>query len=165
MADFIFLGYKMTEDGDCSREIKRCLLLGRKAMKNLDSILKSRGITYRQRSSQSYNFSSSHIWMWTIKQAECQRTDAFKLCVLEKTTDSLLDCKEIKPAHPKGNQSWIFIGRTGAESEAPFLRPPDAKNWLTGKDPDARKDWRQEEKRKTEDEIVGQTLIWANSRR
>ena len=79
MADFIFLGYKMTEDGDCSREIKRCLLLGRKAMKNLDSILKSRGITYRQRSSQSYNFSSSHIWMWTIKQAECQRTDAFKL--------------------------------------------------------------------------------------
>ena len=79
MADFIFLGYKMTEDGDCSHEIKRCLLLGRKAMKNLDSTLKSRDITYRQRSSQSYNFSSSHIRMWTIKKAECQRTDDFKL--------------------------------------------------------------------------------------
>ena len=90
---------------------------------------------------------------WTIKRAECQRTDAFKLWCLEKTLESLLDCKEIKSVHPKGNQPWVFIGRTDAE--APILWPPDAKSKLTGKDPDAAKDWRQEEKGATEDETVG----------
>ena len=74
---------------------------------------------------------------------------------LEKTLESPLDCKEIQPVHPKGNQSWIFIGRTDDEAETPILWPPDAKNWLTGKDPDAGKDWRQEEKGKIEDEMVG----------
>ena len=75
--------------------------------------------------------------------------------VLEKTVESPLDCKEIQPVHPKGNQSWIFVGRTDAEAETPILGPPDAKNWLIGKDPDARKDWRREENGMTEDEMVG----------
>ena len=91
---------------------------------------------------------------WTIKKAECQRIDAFKL-VLEKTLESPLDCKEIQPVHPKGNQSWVFIGRTDAEAENLILWPPDVKSWLTGKDPDAGRDWRQEEKGTTEEEMVG----------
>ena len=79
--------------------------------------------------------------------------------VLEKTLESPLDCKEIQPVHPKGNQSWIFIGRTDVEAETPILQPPDAKNWLTGEDPDAGKDWRQEEKGTTEDEMVGMASL------
>ena len=89
----------------------------------------------------------------TIKKSEHQRIDAFEL--LEKTFESPLNCKEIKPVNPKGNQSWLFTGRTDAEAETPILWPPDAKNWLIGKDPDAGKDWRQEEKGMTEDEMVG----------
>ena len=92
---------------------------------------------------------------WTIKKAERQRTDAFWTVVLEKTLESPLDCKEIKPVNPEGNQSWIFIGRTDAEAEAPILWPPDVKNWFIGKDPDAGQDWRQEEKGTKEDEMVG----------
>ena len=91
---------------------------------------------------------------WTVKKAECWRIEAFEL-VLEKILESPLDSKEIKLVHPKGNQSWIFIGRTDAEAEAPRLWPPDAKNWLLGKDPDAGNDWRQEEKEATEDEMIG----------
>ena len=91
---------------------------------------------------------------WTIKKAEHQRIDALVL-VLEKTLESPLDCKEIQPVNPKGNQSWIFIGRTDAEAETPILWPPDVKNWLIGKDTDAGQDWRQEEKRMPEDEMVG----------
>ena len=87
---------------------------------------------------------------WTIRKTEC-----FWNAVLEKTLESPLDCKEIKPVNPKGNQPWIFIGRTGAEAEAPILWPPDSKNWLTGKDPDAGKGWRQKEKGMIEDEMVG----------
>ena len=107
--------------------------------------------------SQSYGFSSSHVWMWELnqKKAERQRIDGFWTVVLEKTLESPLDCKEIKPVTPKGNQSWIFIGRTDAEVETPILWLSDAKNWLLGKDPDAGKDWRQEEKGMTEDEMVG----------
>ena len=93
---------------------------------------------------------------WTIKKAECQRIDASELWWWrEKTLVSPLDYKEIKQVNPKGNQSWVFIGRPDAEAEAPILCPPDAKNWLTGKDPDAGLDWKQEEKRITEDEMVG----------
>ena len=108
-------------------------------------------------SSQSYGFSSGHVWMWEL---DCEKSWApknwcFWTVVLEKTLESPLDCKEIKPVNPKGNQSWIFIGRTDAEAEAPVLWPPDAKNWLIGKDPGAGKDWRQEEKGTTEDEMVG----------
>ena len=107
--------------------------------------------------SQIYGFSSSHVQMWelTIKKAEWAPKDwCFRTVVLEKTLESPLDCKEIQPVNPKGNLSWIFIGRTDAEAEALILWPPDVKNWLTGKDPDARKDWGQEEKGVKEDEMV-----------
>ena len=99
-------------------------------------------------SSQSYGFLSSHVRMWELdyKESWVRKNWCFWTVVLEKTLESPLDCKEIKPLHPKGNQSWIFIGRTDAEAEAPILWPSDAKNWLIGKDSDAGKDWRQEEK-------------------
>jgi len=159
VTDFIFLGSKITADGDCSHEIKRHLLLGRKVMTNLDSILKSREITFANKSpsSQSYGFSSSHIWMWELdyKESWVPKNWCFWTVVLEKTLESPLNCKEIQPVLPKGNQSWIFIGRTDAETETPILWPPAVKNWLIWKDPDAGKDWRQEEKGTTEDEMVG----------
>ena len=120
VTDFIFLGAKITADGDCSHEIKRCLLLGRKAMTNLDSILKSRGITLltKVHYSQSSDFSSSHLWMWELdhKESWALKKWCFWTVVLEKTLESPLDCKEIKPVYPKGNQSWIFIGRTDAKA-------------------------------------------------
>ena len=173
--DFIFLGSKITADGDCSHEIKRCLLIGRKAMTNLNSILKSRDFTLptKVHLSQSYGFSSSHVWMWELDHIECwvPKNWCFWTVVLKKTLESPLDYKEIQPVHPKGNQSWIFIGRTDAETETPILWQPDEKTWLIGNDPDVRKDWRQEEKRVTEDEMVGWhhwwqwTWTWANSGR
>ena len=106
--------------------------------------------------SPSYGFSSSHVWCksWTIKKAECWRIDAFELWCLGRLL-SPLDCKEIQPIHPKGNQSWVLIWRPDAEAEPPILWSPDEKNWLIWKDPDARKDWRQEEKGMTEDEMAG----------
>ena len=107
-------------------------------------------------SSQGYGFSSSHVWMWELdyKESWALKNWCFWTVVLEKTLESPLDCKENKPVHPKGNQSWIFIGKTDAEAETPVLWPPDAKNLLVWKDPDAGKDWRQE-KGMTEDEMVG----------
>ena len=157
VTDFVLGGSKITADGDRSHEIKRHLLLGRKAMTNLDSILKSRDIADKGPSSQSYGFSSSHVWMWELDHKEgCAPTDGcLWTAVLEKTLESPLDFKEIQPVHPKGNQPWIFIGRTNAEAETPILWPLDVKNWLIGKDPDAGKDWRQEEKGTTQDEMVG----------
>ena len=108
-------------------------------------------------SSQSYDFSSSHIWMWELdhKESWMPKNWYFWTSVLDKTLEIPLDCKEIQPVHPKGDQSWVFIGRTDAEAETPILWPPDVKNWLIGKDPDDGKDWRQEEKGMTEDEVVG----------
>ena len=108
-------------------------------------------------SSKSYGFSSSHVWMWDLEHKEswAPKNWCFWTVVLEKTLENPLDCKEIQPVNPKGNQSWIFIGRTDAEAETPILWPPDAKNWLIGKDPDAGKDWRREEKGTTEVEMVG----------
>ena len=105
--------------------------------------------------SQSYSFPSSHVQMWELghKESWAPKNWCFLTVVLEKTLESPLDCKEIKPVHPKGNQSWIFTGRTN--DEAPILWPPDEKSWLIGKDPDAGKDWGQEEKQMIEDEIVG----------
>ena len=146
MADFIFLCSKITADGDYSHEIKRCLLLGGKVMTNLDSILKSRDITLP--SSQGYGFSSGHVWMWELdcEESWVLKNWCFWTVVLGKTLESPLDCKEIQPVHPKGDQSWVFNGRTDAEAETPILWPPDVKSWLTGKDPDAGKDWGQEEK-------------------
>ena len=158
VAEFLW-GSKITVDGDWSHKIKRCLLLGRKAMTNLDSIFKSRDITLPAKgpSSQSYGFSSSHVWMWELDYEEswAPKNWYFWTVMLEKTLESPLDCKEIQPVHPKGNHSWIFIGRTDAEAETPILFLPDVKNWLIGKDPNAGKDWRWEEKGTTEEEMVG----------
>ena len=156
--DVIFLSSKITSDGDCSQESKRCLLLGRKAVTILDSILKSRDITLpiKVLLVKAMVFSSSHVWMWELDYKENWVPKSWCLwtVVLEKTIENPLDCKEIQPVHPKGNQFWIFIGRTDVEAETPILWPLDAKNWLIGKDPEAGKDWRQE-KWTTEDRMVG----------
>ena len=158
--DFIFGGSKITADGDCSHEIKRCLLLGRNAITNLESALKSRDITLLTKiciiKAMVFSVVMYRCESWNIKKAESQRIDwCFQIVVLEKTLESSLNCKEIKPVNSKRNQPWIFTGRTDAEAEAPILWPPDAKSQLTGKDPDAGKDWGQEEKGMTEDEMVG----------
>ena len=146
---FILEGSKITADGDCSHEIKRRSLLGIKIMSNQDSILESRDITLPTKVRLvkpmvfpvvMYGCESNYKESWA------QKNWCFWTVVLEKTLESPLDCKEIKPVHPKGNQSWIFIGRTDAEAETPILWPPDAKSWLIWKDSDAGKDWRWEEK-------------------
>ena len=159
VADLIFEGSKITTDGNCSHEIKRCLLLGRKVMTNLDSIFKSRDIYFVNKgpSSQGCGFSSSHVWMWELdyKESWAPKNRCFWTVVLEKIPESPLDCKEIQPVHPKGSQSWVFIGRTDVEAETPILWPPDVKSWLFWKDPDAGKDWGREEKETTEDAMVG----------
>ena len=134
------------------------LLLGRRAMTNLNSVLKSRDITLptkvRVVKAMVFPVVMYGCESWTIKKAEHWRVDASLTVVLEKTPESPLDRKGIKLVNPKGNQSWIFIGRTDAEAETRILWPPDVKNWLIWKDPDAGKDWRRE-KGMTEDRIVG----------
>ena len=107
--------------------------------------------------SQSYGFSCSHIWIWEVdhKEGWTPKNWCFWTVMLEKTVESPLECKEIEPVNPKGNQSWISIAKTDAEAETPIIWPPDVKKWLTGKDPGAGKDWRQEEKGMTEDEMDG----------
>ena len=147
-----FLGSHITADGECSHEIKRCLLLGWKTMTNLDSMLKSRDITLSK-----IWLSCSHVWMWKLnyKESWALRNWCFWTVVLAKTLGSPLDCKENNLVNPKRDQSWIFIGRTDAEDEPPILWPRDGKNWLLGKYPDAGKDLRQEEKGMTENEMVG----------
>ena len=159
VADFIFLGSKITADGDCSHEIKRRSLLGRRAVTNLDSILKSQRHYFANKgpSSQIHGFSSSHVWVWEMnyKESWVPKNWCFWTVMMEKTLESPLDCKEIQSVHPKGNQSWIFIGRTDAEAETQTLWSPDVKNCLIGKDPDAGRDWGQEEKGTTEDEMAG----------
>ena len=121
------------------------------------ALLKSRDIADKGLSSQSYGFSNSHVWMWELyhKESWAPKNWCFWTVVLEKTLESPLDCKKIQPVHPKGNQSWVFIGRTDAEVETPILWPPDVKSWLIRKDPDAGRDWGQEEKGPTEDEMAG----------
>ena len=108
-------------------------------------------------SSQSYGFSSSHVWMWELdyKESWALKNWCFWTVVLKRTLESPLDCKEIQPVHPKGTQSWIFIGRTDSKDKTPILWPLDAKTWLIWKDPDAGKDWRREEKGTRKDEMVG----------
>ena len=134
--DLLFLGSKITADGDCS-EIRRCLLLGRKAMTNLDSILKSRDITFPTNvclvKTMVFPIVMYGCESWTIKESRVLKNWCFWTVVLEKTLESPLDCKEIQPVHPKGDQSWVLIGRTDAEAETPILWPPDANNWLTWK--------------------------------
>ena len=158
VADFIFLGSKITADGDCSHETKMLTPWKesydqpRQHIKNQRHYFVNKGP-----SSQGYGFSSGHVWMWELdyKESWVPKNWCFWTVVLEKTLESPLDCKEIQPVHPKGDQSWVFIGRTDAEAETPILRPPHEKSWLTGKDPDAGKDWGQEEKGMIEDEMVG----------
>ena len=137
--DFIFLGSKKWLFNFCNHEKQRYYFANKCP------------------SSQSYGFTSSHVWMWKLdyKESWAQKNWCFWTVLLEKTIVSPLDSKKIQPLHPKGNQSWIFIGRTDVEAETPILWPHDAKNWLIGKDPDAWKDWRWEEKGMTEDEMVG----------
>ena len=155
VTDFIFLGSKITADSDCSHDIKRHLLLGRQGMTNLDSILKKRHyFTNKGLYSQSYGFSNSHVWIWELDHKEGwePKNCCFSIMVLEKTLENPFDCKEIKPVNPKGNNSWIFIGKTVAEAEAPILWPPHVKRWLEktlmlG-------DWRKKEKGAAEDEMV-----------
>ena len=107
-------------------------------------------------SSQSYGFSRSHVWMWELdyKESWALKNWCFWTVVLEKTLESPLDCKETQPVHPKGDQSWVFIGRNDTEAETPILWQPDVKSRLIGKDSDAGKDWRHEEKGMTEDEMA-----------
>ena len=156
VADFILGGSKIIAD-DCSHEVKRCLLLGRKVMTNLDSILKIRDFTL----STKVCLVKAMIFPVVMYGCELyceeswlQKNWCFWTVVLE-TFESPLDCKEIQPVHPKGDQSWVFIGRTDVEVETPILWPPDAKSWLIWKDSDDGKDWGQEEKGMTEDEMVG----------
>ena len=152
-------GSKSTSDGDLSHEIERCLLLGRKAMTNLESILKSRDITLLTK----VHLVKAMVFPVVIygcesldyKEIWVPKNGCFWIVVLEKTIVSPLDSKEIQPVHPKWNRSRIFIGRTDAEAETPILWPPDAKSWLIWKDPDAGKDWGQEEKGTTKGEMVG----------
>ena len=146
VTDFIFGGSKITADGDCSHEIKRRLLLWRKVMTNRDSILKSRDITLPTK------VRLVKAMVFLVVMYGCER--CFWTVVLEKTLESPLGYKEIQPVHPKGNQYWMFIGRTDAEAETPILWPPDVKCWLIWKDPDAGKDWGQEEKGTTEDKLL-----------
>ena len=154
---FIFGGSQITADGDCSHEIKRCLLLGRKAMTNLDSILKSRDITLPTKvclvKGMVFPVVMYGCESWTIKKAEHWRIDSFELWCWRRLLRVPGTARRSNQS--KVNQSWIFIGRTDAEAETPILWPPYAKSWLIRKDPDAGKDWGQEEKGMTEDEMVG----------
>ena len=174
VTDFIFLGSKITAYGDYSHEILRHLLLGRKVMTNIDSILKKQRHYFVNKGlpSQGYGFSSSHVQMWELdcKENWEQKNWCFWTVVLEKTLESLLDCKEIQPVHPKADQSLVFIGTTDAEAKSPILWPSDAKSWLIWKDPDPEKDWGQVEKGATwwdgwMASLTQWTWVWANSKR
>ena len=145
VSDFIFGGSQVIADGDCSHEIEKCLLLGRKVMTNLDSVLKSRVITLSTKvrlvKAMVFPMVTYGCESWTLKKAEHWRSDALK-CGVGEDSWGPLDSKEIQTVHPKGDQSWVFIGRTDVEAETPILGPPDVNSWLIWKDPDAGKDWR-----------------------
>ena len=163
VTDF-FLGSHIPADGDCSHEIKRYLLLGRKAMTNLVTLFKSRDITLLTKvptvKPTVFPVVMYGCESWTIKQAECQRTDAFILRCLRRVLRVLrVPWTAKRSVNPKGNQPWIFIGRTDAEAEALLLLPPDVRSLFIEKDPDTGKDWRQEEM--TEDEMF-EWHHWSN---
>ena len=159
LTDFILGGSKITVAGDCSHEIKRCLPLGRKFMTKQDSLLKSRDITLPTKAhlvkAMVFPVVMYGCESWTTKKAECLRIDAFELWCWRRLLRVPWTARRSKPVDPKGNQSWIFIGRIDAEAETPILWPPDATSWFIWKDPDAGKDWKWEEKGMTEDEVVG----------
>ena len=158
VTDSIFLGSKITADGNCSHEIKRRLLFGKKSCDIPRQHIKKQRHHFADKGpySRSYGFSSSHVWMWELdsKESPVLKNWFFWIVVLEKTLESPLDCKDIKPVHPTGNQPWLFIGRTDHEAEVLILWPLDAKSWLIWKDPDAGKDWRREGKGAAEDKMV-----------
>ena len=149
VTEFIFLGFEITADGDCSHEIKRNLLLGRKDMKKPRQHIKKQAhyFAYKSLSSQRYGFSSSHVQMCVLdnKKGWALKNWSFWTVVLEETLESSFDSREIKPVNPQGNQPWIFFGRTDSVAEPPILCLPDAKSWLIGQDTDAGKDLSQEE--------------------
>ena len=157
-----FLDSKITAGSDYSHEIKRCLLLGRKAMTNLNSIFKSKD-HFTDKGDTLFDKVKAMVFpvvvyrceSWTIKKAEHQRIDAFENCGAGETLEIPSDSKEIQPVNPKGNQPWRFPGKNQLKLKLPILWLPGVTSWLFGKDPDAGKDWRQEEKRATEDEMVG----------
>ena len=159
VADLIFCGSEITADCDCSQEIKRCLLLGRKVITSLDSILKNRDITLPTKvhlvKAMVFPVVMYGCESWTVKKAEHRRIDAFELWCWRRLLRVPWTAREIQPVHSKGNQSWVFFGRNDAKAETPVLWPPHAKSWLNGKDSDAGRDWGQEEKGMTEDEIAG----------
>ena len=158
VSDFILGGSKITADGECSHEIKRCLLLGRKVMTNLDSILKSRHyFANKGLSSQGYGFSSGHVWMWKLdyKESWVLKNWCFWTVVLEKTLKIPWTARRYNQSILKKINPGYFIGRTDAEAETPVLWPPHSKNWLIGKYPDVGRDWGQEEKGLVEDEMAG----------
>ena len=158
VTDFIFWGSKITAEGDGSQEIKMLAPWKKSYDKHRQHIKKQRRyFANKGPSSQSYGFSSSHVRTWDLdyKTSWVLKNWCFWAVMLEKTLESPLDCKATKLGNPKGNQSWIFIERTDAEAETPILWPPDAKSRLIGKDPDAERDWGQEKKGTTKDEMIG----------
>ena len=170
LADFIFLGYKIAADGDCSHEIKRHLLLGRKVMTNLDSIFKSRDVTLltkvRLVKAMVFPVVMYGCWELACEEGWAPKNWCFWTVVLEKTLESPLDCKEIQPVHSEGHQSWVFIGRSDAKAETPILWSPNVKRWLIGKDPEAGRDWRQEDDRGWDGwmaSLTWCTWVWVNS--
>ena len=158
VSDFIFLGSKITADGDCSHEIKTHLLLGRKVMTNLDSILKSRDITLPTKFCLVKAMVFPVVmygWKLGCEEGWAPKNWCFWTVVLLKTLERPLVCKEIPLVHSEGDQPWDFFGRNAAKAETPVLWPPHAESWLIGKDSDAGRDWGQEEKGTTEDEMAG----------
>ena len=157
--DFIFLGSKVTADGDCSHEIKRFCSLEEKQWSTLTAYWKAETtLPTKVHLVKAMVFPVvMYGWMWELdyKESWAPKNWCFRTVVLDKTLESPLDCKEIQPVHPRGNEFWIFIGRTDIEAETPILWPPYVKNWLIWKDPDVGKDWRQEVKGSTEDEMDG----------
>ena len=150
VADFIYLGSKITADGDCSHEVKRCFTPWKESYDQPRQHIKKQRHYFANKglSSQGYGFSRGHVWMWELdcEESRVLKNWCFWTVVLEKTLESPLDCKEIQPVHPKGDKPWVFTARTDAEAETLILWPPHAKSWLVGKDPDAGRDWEQEEK-------------------
>ena len=173
VTDFIFLDSKISADGDCSHKIKMLAPWKETYDKPRQHIKKQRHHFADQNPySQSYGFSSSHVHTWELdhKEGWVPKNWCFRIVVLKKALVSSLDCKKIKPVYPKANQAWIFIGRTDAEAEALILWPPDEKSWLTGKDPDAGKDWGRGERedRGQDGWMVSPTQwiwVWVNSGR
>ena len=157
VADFILEGSKITADDECSYEIKTLTPWKKSYDEPRQHIEKQRHyFANKGLSIQGYGFPSSHVWMWELdcEESWAPKNWCFWTMVLEKTLESPLDCKEIQPVYPKGDQSWVLIGRTDVEAETPILWPPDVKSWLISQDSDAEKDWRWEEKGMTEDEMV-----------